>query len=103
MIKVYETISDNTDVDEDGITYTAKCTPKMVVSEYSYILYDRESANGKCALYVFYTEEDNDGQATESQIVDMYAYEYESERVIRADRQSWSDVGTSEYQAVTGE
>lgn len=103
LIKIYEMIAADTGVDENDITYTAKCIPKIVISEDSYILYDRESRNGKCALYVLY-QEDNDGEsASEPEIVEMYAYEYDSERIIIADRHSWSDAGTYEYQTVTGE
>lgn len=103
LLKVYEFVVGETGACESDITYTAKCTPKMVVSEDSYILYDRVSVNGKCALYVLYENEGDAESVSDPQIVDMYAYEYESGKVIRADRHSWSDAGTKEYQWATEE
>lgn len=89
------------------ITYTTKGTPKLVLSSDlnsdAYILYDRNSSNGKCALYVLYQSK-NDGEGnSDSQILEMYAYEYSGGKVIMADRHAWSDVGTDEYREATGE
>lgn len=89
------------------ITYTAKGTPKFVLSSdlnsKTYILYDRDSSNGKCALYVLYQSKNNGEENSDSQILEMYAYEYSSGKVIMADRHAWSDVGTDEYREATGE
>lgn len=68
------------------------------------LVYDRTSKNGACELFVLYkehyTEEDvNDGTA----ILDMYAVEIDTGKVIVADKQAWSDVGTKEYRETTGE
>lgn len=68
------------------------------------LVYDRTSKNEACELFVLYkehyTKEDvNDGTA----ILDMYAVEIATGKVIVADRQAWSDVGTKEYQEATGE
>lgn len=97
----------DTDADNVDITYTAKGTPELVISSdsetYTYILYDRESANGQCALYILYRSSAESGGDLYPQIVEMYAYEYTSGRVITADRHDWSDVGTDEYREVTGE
>ena len=92
-------------VTEPKITYTAKGTPKLVLSSNPeiYLLYDRDSANSKCALYVLYqSEEDAEGDS-DPQIVDMYAYDYSSGKVITACRHDWSDAGTDEYREATGE
>ena len=89
------------------ITYTAKGLPKVVLSSdqnlNTYILYDRDSSNGKCALYVLYQLKNNDEGKSDSQILEMYAYEYSSGKVIVADRHAWSDLGTGEYRKATGE
>ena len=89
------------------ITYTAMGTPKLMLSSDlnsdAYILYDRNSSNGKCALYVLYQSKNNGEGSSDSQILEMYAYEYSSGKVITADRHAWSDVGTDEYREATGE
>lgn len=89
------------------ITYNAKGTPKIVLSSDlksdKYILYDRDSANKKCALYVLYQSDKGSRDDLNTQIVEMYAYEYSNGKVITADRHSWSDVGTDEYREATGE
>lgn len=89
------------------ITYTAKGTPELVLSSdlntNKYILYDRNSSNGKCALYVLYQSKNNGEESSKSEILEMYAYEYSSGKVIKANRHAWSDVGTDEYREATGE
>ena len=89
------------------ITYTAKGTPEFVLSSdlnsETYILYDRDSSNGKCALYVLYQSKHSGEENSDTQILEMYAYEYASGKVITADRHAWSDVGTDEYREATGE
>ena len=89
------------------ITYTAKGTPEFVLSSdlnsETYILYDRDSSNGKCALYVLYQSKNSGEENSDTQILEMYAYEYASGKVITADRHAWSDVGTDEYREATGE
>lgn len=89
------------------ITYTAKGSPKLVLSSdlntNTYILYDRDSSNGKCALYVLYQSNNSGEENLDSQISEMYAYEYSSGKVITADRHAWGDVGTDEYRELTGE
>ena len=84
-----------------------KGTPEFVISSdseaYSYILYDRESTNGKCALYVLYQSATDKEGDSDPQIMEMYAYEYASGKVIMAGRRAWSDVGTDEYREATGE
>lgn len=89
------------------ITYTAQGTPELVLSSdlntNVYILYDRDSSNGKSGLYVLYQSKNKSEENMYSQILEMYAYEYSSGKVIRADRHAWDHVGTDEYREVTGE
>ena len=89
------------------ITYTAKGTPRLIVSSNpnleTYILYDRDSFNRKCALYVLYQLKNNGEESLSPEILEMYAYEYSSGKVIKANRHAWSDVGTDEYREATGE
>lgn len=74
--------------EEDGRTYS-----------YS-LVYDRPSKNGACELLVLYrTAEGSENEA----IVDMYAVETASGKVVASGRKAWSDVGTEEYRKITGE
>lgn len=68
---------------------------------YSYrLVYDRPSQNGACELLVLYRSvEGSDDEA----IVDMYAVEAATGKVVASGRKAWSDVGTEEYREITGE
>ena len=68
---------------------------------YSYLLvYDRPSKNGACELLVLYRSvEGSDNEA----IVDMYAVETATGKVVASGRKAWSDVGTKEDREMTGE
>lgn len=68
---------------------------------YSYrLVYDRSSRNGACELFVLYRSvEDSDYE----EIVDMYAVETATGKVVASGRKAWSDVGTKEYREMTGE
>lgn len=68
---------------------------------YSYrLVYDRPSKNGACELFVLYRSvEGSDNEA----IVDMYAVETATGKVVVSGKKAWSDVGTKEYREMTGE
>ena len=68
---------------------------------YSYrLVYDRTSKNGACELLVLYRSlEGSDNEA----IVDIYAVENATGKVVASGRKAWSDVGTKEYREMTGE
>ena len=62
---------------------------------YQYLLvYDRISKNGSCKLFVLYR---SSGDSSNDVIVDMYAVEQETKKVIASGKRRWSDVGTKEY------
>lgn len=68
---------------------------------YQYLLvYDRISKNGSCKLFVLYR---SSGDSSNDVIVDMYAVEQETKKVIASGKRRWSDVGTKEYRKLTGE
>ncbi len=68
------------------------------------LVYDRTSKNNECELFVFYKEHyTEDGINDATAILDMYAVEKSTGKVITAAKQSWSDVGTQEYRNATGE
>lgn len=75
---------------------------------YSFTLvYDRTSKNGACELFVLYKEHyvEKDGvwQSDATGILDMYAVEVDTGKVVAADRHAWSDAGAKEYRELTGE
>lgn len=72
------------------------------------LVYDRRSKNGKCELFVLYREHYTEGQdggrdLTGTAILDIYAVEISTEKVISSGRTAWSDPGTPEYREMTGE
>lgn len=74
--------------DEDGKIYSYR------------LVYDRPSKNGACELLVLYRSvEGSDNEV----IVDMYAVETATGKVVASGKKAWSDVGTKEYREMTGE
>ncbi len=68
---------------------------------YSYeLVYDRSSKNGACELFVLYRSVEG---SEEQEIVDIYAVETATGKVVVSGRKDWSDVGTKEYREMTGE
>ncbi len=72
------------------------------------LVYDRTSANGACELFVLYRDHlelDASGGRTViyTEIVDMYAAETETGKVVLSGKKIWSDPGTEEYRQLTGE
>lgn len=63
------------------------------------LVYDHPSENGACELFVLYkfTEDSVDQYV----IVDMYAVENATKKVVASGRKRWSDVGTEEYREIT--
>ena len=92
------------------ISYGAKGESWCVVSESStdieYLMYDRDSSNGSCGLYVLYRSKKDAGGSwglSDAVMEDVYAYEYDTGRVVSSGRTSWADAGNDEYQEMTGE
>ena len=90
--------------------YDAKANSYVVLGEDSssirYLMYDRDSKNGNCGLYVSYeTQKNSDGSwsPSDAAILDMYAYEYSTEIIADSGKTAWADAGSKEYQALTGE
>ena len=66
-------------------------------------MYDRESKNGKCHLFVHYRTYYRDGAEFTTDILDMYAVDMETGQVYISGRHAWEDVGNAEYCEATGE
>lgn len=90
--------------------YSAKGDSRIILhedtDEVEYLVYDRESKNGKCGLYVYYRagkDEAGSWSSADAEILDMYAYVYDSGEVISSGKTTWSDTGTKEYADAAGE
>lgn len=71
------------------------------------LVYDRLSGNGACERFVLYKEyqrESETGHVTGNPaIVNFYAVDTETGRVIAADKTGWAELGCEEYREATGE
>ena len=70
------------------------------------LIYDRESANGACALFALEScpvKGYGSWSIEEATLLDEYAYVYETGEVIASGKTSWSDAGTQEFRDATGE
>ena len=75
-------------------------------SDIAYLQYDRDSKNGNCGLYVvFKAIKSLDGRWSpyDTQMQNIYAYEYNTGTIVKSDKASWSDAGSEEYRTLTGE
>lgn len=92
------------------VTYNAKGDKQVILSQDSekvvILVYDRESANGACALFALEScpvEDYGSWSIEEATLLDEYAYVYETGKVIASGKTSWSDAGTQEFRDATGE
>ena len=92
------------------VTYNAKGDEQVILSQDSekvvLLIYDRESANGACALFALEScpvEGYGSWSIEEATLLDEYAYVYETGEVIASGKTSWSDAGTQEFRDATGE
>ena len=92
------------------VTYNAKGDEQVILSQDSekvvILVYDRESANGACALFALEScpvEDYGNWSIEDAALLDEYAYVPETGEVIASGKTSWSDAGTQEFRDVTGE
>lgn len=92
------------------VTYNAKGDEQVILSQNSekvvLLIYDRESANGACALFALEScpvKGYGSWSIEEATLLDEYAYAYETGEVIASGKTSWSDTGTQEFRDATGE
>lgn len=67
-------------------------------SAYRTVVYNRESANGKCHIFVYYNESGGN-----TRIMDFYAVDKETGRVTAGNKKAWDQVASKEYQEAAGE
>lgn len=100
--------------EEFNVEYNAKGWEYYSLGEdgvYSYtLIYDRDSENGACRLYVLYRSPYDEESGTYchytdemTQIMDIYAVVKGTDKVISSGRKAWSDPGNSEYRRAVGE
>lgn len=85
---------------------SVRCILKENDETVEYLIYDRQSKNGDCGLYVHYqSEKDEDGiwSLSDGRMMNTYAYVYESGAVVSSGITDWDDTGSEEYRQVTGE
>lgn len=69
------------------------------------LVYDRTSKNGACELFVLYKEHyEKNGEGTESTIIlNFYAVENATGKVVAGDKTAWAETSSKEYRELTGE
>ena len=106
---IYETY-----LKETSTTYEFKLTAKgedyIILNDtddaVEFLQYDRDSANGSCALYVYERcPKDANGSWSrqEAQILNIYAYHYWDGATAASGKTGWGDAPTKEYSELTGE
>ncbi len=88
----------------------SESSTRCVVCEYAdtaeYLVYNRNSQNDACGLYVYYRCgicADGTWDYDNGNILDIYAYVYESGDIVSSGKAQWEDVASAAYQEVTGE
>ncbi len=109
-LAIYELVSNNS-FDDFEIYYGAsESSTRCVLFEYEdtieYLVYDRDSQNSECGLYVHYKScktADGIWDYSDGAIVNIYAYVYEKDTVVSSEKTQWNAIGSENYQKVTGE
>ncbi len=107
---------DGTDLDALELRYSAKGSLYAVlwsepweedetVTARGRLVYDRESANAKCYLFVYYQDylAADGSEAKSTSILEFYAVNKVSGEVIPGNKHSWSDIASEAYREATGE
>lgn len=109
-LAIYELLADNSENEFEVYYGASESSTRCIISEnensIEYLVYDRESQNGLCGLYVYYHSTKNDDGTydyTNGVIIDIYAYVYGSGDVISSGKIQWDDIGSESYQKATGE
>ena len=90
-------------VDAEGALYVVLSDTEDAVD---YLVYERDSVNGACGVYVYYScEKDPDGSWSKLNSVmhNAYAFRYKSGEVFPASKTDWDTPGNPDWQKATGE
>ena len=92
------------------VTNNAKGDEQVILSQDSekvvLLVYDRESANGACALFALEScpvEGYGSWSIDQATLLDEYAYVHETGEVVASGKTSWSDADSQEFRDATGE
>lgn len=92
------------------ISYNANGDSKIILKDneemVEFLVYDRQSENEECELYVLYRSKKNaDGSwyTLEAEILDIFAYDMFTKDAVSSGKTSWSASGNENYYEVTGE
>ena len=99
-------LPDDIEISYGASESSSKCILSENEDDVEYLIYDRESKNGQCGLYVYYrseTDEDGSWDYANGTIIDICAYVYDSGDVICSGKTHWEDSGSESYREVTGE
>ena len=109
-LAIYKLITSDSENEFEVYYGASESSTRCILSEnensIEYLVYDRDSQNGLCGLYVYCQSNKNDDGTydyTNGVIVDIYAYVFGSGDVISSGKTSWEDTGSEAYQEVTGE
>ncbi len=107
---------DGTELDALELRYSAKGSLYAVlwsepweedetVTARGRLVYDRESANAKCYLFVYYQDylAADGSEAKSTSILEFYAVNKVSGEVIPGNKHRWSDIASEAYREATGE
>ena len=106
---IYETYLKDTSTTYE-FNLTAKGEDYIILNDtddaVEFLQYDRDSANGSCALYVYERcPKDANGSWSrqEAQILNIYAYHYWDGATAASGKTGWGDAPAKEYSDLTGE
>ncbi|MDD6716042.1 MAG: hypothetical protein PUF49_06680 [Firmicutes bacterium] len=90
--------------------YNAKGNSYVILKKDSgsltYLIYDRDSENNKCGLYVLFetpVADDGSYSFTDATMQNTYAYDYSTGTIAASGKKDWSDTGSKEFQELAGE
>ena len=90
--------------------YNAKGNSYVILKKDSgsltYLIYDRDSANNTCGLYVLFetpVADDGSYSLTNATMQNTYAYDYSTGTIAASGKKDWSDTGSKEFQELAGE
>lgn len=67
------------------------------------VVYDRISKNNKCQLFVYYKEYYNETGNYKTAILNFYAVDMSTGKIIEGNKMAWQEVASKEYQEATGD
>lgn len=67
------------------------------------VVYDRRSKNNKCQLFVYYKDYYDETGNNKTAILNFYAVDMSTGKIIEGNKTAWEEVASKEYQEATGD